>query len=104
MPVPIEEASRFGIVITDEERRITDFEEKPEKPRSNLASMGIYIFSWKVLKGALISLKDRAWDVTLESISFRIVTAKAEIMFAYEYNGYWKDVGTLALTGKPIWN
>ena len=48
MPVPIEEASRFGIVIADENKTIMDFEEKPEKPRSNLASMGIYIFSWEV--------------------------------------------------------
>ena len=53
MPVPIEEASRFGIVIADENKKIMDFEEKPEKPRSNLASMGIYIFSWDTLKEAL---------------------------------------------------
>ena len=52
MPVPLEEASRFGIVIADEDKRIQDFEEKPEHPRSNLASMGIYIFSWKALKEA----------------------------------------------------
>ena len=57
MPVPIEEASRFGIMVTDETGRITEFEEKPEKPSSNLASMGIYIFSWPVLKEALIALK-----------------------------------------------
>ena len=54
MPVPMEEASRFGIVITDEDSKITEFEEKPEHPRSNLASMGIYIFSWPVLRQALI--------------------------------------------------
>ena len=59
MPVPIEEASRFGIVITDEDKRITEFEEKPANPRSNLASMGIYIFSWPVLKEALIKMKDQ---------------------------------------------
>ena len=58
MPVPIEEASRFGIVITDENNRITEFEEKPANPRSNLASMGIYIFSWKVLKEALIKMSE----------------------------------------------
>ena len=58
MPVPIEEASRFGILITDENNRITEFEEKPANPRSNLASMGIYIFSWKVLKEALIHMSD----------------------------------------------
>ena len=59
MPVPLEEASRFGIVIADENKKIMDFEEKPEEPRSNLASMGIYIFSWKVLRDALIELKDQ---------------------------------------------
>ena len=58
MQVPMEEASRFGIVITDDNNRITEFEEKPANPRSNLASMGIYIFSWKVLKEALIKLSD----------------------------------------------
>ena len=57
MPVPIEEACRFGIMITDENKRIVDFEEKPDHPRSNLASMGIYIFSWQVLKNALIENK-----------------------------------------------
>ena len=58
MPVPIEEASRFGILITDDNNRITEFEEKPKNPRSNLASMGIYIFSWKALKEALIKLSE----------------------------------------------
>lgn len=53
MPVPLEEAGRFGIMITDENSRVVDFEEKPKEPRSNLASMGIYIFSWKVLREAL---------------------------------------------------
>ena len=59
MPVPIEEASRFGIVIADDDKRINAFEEKPVHPRSNLASMGIYIFSWPVLKEALLALKDQ---------------------------------------------
>ena len=59
MPVPIEEASRFGIMVTDDIGRITEFEEKPEHPSSNLASMGIYIFSWPALKEALMSLKDQ---------------------------------------------
>ena len=58
MPVSMEEASRFGIVIADEDKKIKDFEEKPEKPRSNLASMGIYIFSWPVLRDALVEMKD----------------------------------------------
>lgn len=94
MPVPLEEASRFGIVITDEEKRIKDFEEKPENPRSNLASMGIYIFSWKVLKDALIALKDQSnCDFGKHIIPYCHEGAKR--LFAYEYNGYWKDVGTL---------
>ena len=58
MPVPMEEASRFGIVIADEDGRIQEFQEKPAEPKSNLASMGIYIFSWKALKEALETLKD----------------------------------------------
>lgn len=94
MPVPMEEASRFGIVITDDERRITEFEEKPEKPRSNLASMGIYIFTWKVLKEALISMKEQSnCDFGKHIIPY--CHEKNQRMFAYEYNGYWKDVGTL---------
>ncbi|MBQ5485433.1 MAG: NTP transferase domain-containing protein, partial [Lachnospiraceae bacterium] len=60
LPVPIEEASRFGVVLADENKKITEFEEKPEHPRSNLASMGIYIFSWPVLKQALLALKDQS--------------------------------------------
>ena len=59
MPVPMEEANRFGIVITDENNKITEFEEKPENPGSNLASMGIYIFSWPVLRQALIDKKEQ---------------------------------------------
>ena len=59
MPVPREEASRFGIMIADEKRRITDFEEKPKNPRSNLASMGIYIFNWKTLKRALMAMAEQ---------------------------------------------
>ncbi len=94
MPVPVEEAKRFGIVITDEKRRITEFEEKPENPRSNLASMGIYIFSWGVLKDALISLADQAsLDFGKHVIPY--CHEKDKRMFAYEYNSYWKDVGTL---------
>ena len=94
MPVPIEEASRFGILITDEHNRITEFEEKPAVPRSNLASMGIYIFSWPVLKEALIKMKDEpGCDFGKHIIPY--CHAKGERIFAYEYNGYWKDVGTL---------
>ena len=94
MPVPIEEAKRFGIVVTDDDNRITEFEEKPENPKSNLASMGIYIFSWKVLKNALIALKDQTeCDFGKHVIPYCFENNKR--LFAYEYNGYWKDVGTL---------
>lgn len=94
MPVPMEEAKRFGIVITDEDRKIKDFEEKPEHPRSNLASMGIYIFSWKILKEALIALADQSsLDFGKHVIPY--CHNKKQRMFAYEYNSYWKDVGTL---------
>ena len=94
MPVPIEEASRFGVVVTDNDNKITEFEEKPEHPKSNLASMGIYIFSWKVLKDALIKLKDQQeCDFGKHVIPYCFNNNKR--IFAYEYNGYWKDVGTL---------
>ena len=92
--VPMKEASRFGILITDEHNRITEFEEKPAVPRSNLASMGIYIFSWPVLKEALIKMKDEpGCDFGKHIIPY--CHEKGERLFAYEYNGYWKDVGTL---------
>ena len=95
MPVPIEEASRFGIVITDEDNRIQEFEEKPAHPRSNLASMGIYIFSWKVLKEALLELSDQpGCDFGKHIIPYCHKNNRR--LFAYEYNGYWKDVGTLS--------
>lgn len=94
MPVPIEEASRFGVIITDENRRIEDFEEKPENPRSNLASMGIYIFNWKALKEALIAMAEQpALDFGKHIIPY--LHGKGDSLYAYEFNGYWKDVGTL---------
>ena len=94
MPVPIEEASRFGIVVTDDTNRITQFEEKPEKPSSNLASMGIYIFSWPVLREALLAKKDQNnCDFGMHVLPY--CHEKKQRLFAYEYNGYWKDVGTL---------
>ena len=94
MPVPQEEASRFGIVVTDGTGRITEFQEKPEHPRSNLASMGIYIFSWKALKEALVALSEQSnCDFGKHVIPY--CHEKGERLVAYEYNGYWKDVGTL---------
>ncbi len=94
MPVPLEEAKRFGIVITDEDRKITDFEEKPENPRSNLASMGIYIFNWKTLKEALLAKADQP-NLDFGKHIIPYCHENGAPMYAYEYNGYWKDVGTL---------
>ena len=95
MPVPIEEASRFGIMIADENHRITEFEEMPEHPRSNLASMGIYIFNWKTLKEALIAMADQpALDFGKHVIPY--CHEKGAPLYAYEFTGYWKDVGTLS--------
>ena len=95
MPVPIEEASRFGILITDDNNQITEFEEKPANPRSNLASMGIYIFTWKALREALVKLQDvPGCDFGKHIIPYCF--EQGERVFAYEYNGYWKDVGTLS--------
>lgn len=95
MPVPMEEASRFGIMIADENKRITEFEEKPEHPRSNLASMGIYIFNWKTLREALIAMADQpALDFGKHVIPY--CHDKGLPMYVYEFTGYWKDVGTLS--------
>ncbi|MDD6102350.1 MAG: glucose-1-phosphate adenylyltransferase [Clostridiales bacterium] len=92
--VPWEEASRFGVVIPDDKMRIQEFEEKPANPRSNLASMGIYIFTWKVLKEALIKLQDQPnCDFGKHIIPY--CHQKGDRVFAYEFKGYWKDVGTL---------
>ena len=94
MPVPIEEASRFGVVVAEEDGQISEFQEKPPEPKSNLASMGIYIFSWPVLKEALVALKNEpGCDFGKHIIPY--CYEKGQRLFAYEYNGYWKDVGTL---------
>ena len=94
MPVPWEEASRFGVVVADENGHISEFEEKPEKPSSNLASMGIYIFNWSTLREALLKLKDQpGCDFGMHVIPY--VHENTSNCYAYEFNGYWKDVGTL---------
>ena len=94
MPVPMEEAKRFGIMITDENGKITDFEEKPANPRSNLASMGIYIFNWKTLKEALIARSEQP-NLDFGKHVIPYCHENGAPMYAYEFNGYWKDVGTL---------
>ena len=92
--VPMEEASRFGVVITDEHGTIQEFEEKPEHPRSNKASMGIYIFNWNILKEALINLSDQP-DCDFGKHVIPYCHENGKKFVAYEFQGYWKDVGTL---------
>lgn len=96
LPVPMKEASRFGIMNTDENGKIVEFEEKPEKPKSNLASMGIYIFNWKQLRKALtadIKNPDSSHDFGKDIIPNFLNEGKA--LYAYKFEGYWKDVGTI---------
>lgn len=96
IPVPMEEASRFGIMNTDQGNRIIEFEEKPAEPKSNLASMGIYIFSWPTLRRYLV--EDNAKDRVLEDFGHNVIPQyleNAENCFAYAFDGYWKDVGTI---------
>ena len=94
MPVPMQEASRFGIMITDENKRIVDFEEKPAHPRSNLASMGIYIFNWSTLKEALLANASQP-NLDFGKHIIPYCRDKGRPLYAWEFNGYWKDVGTL---------
>ena len=83
-----------SIVVSDENGKIQEFQEKPEEPKSNLASMGIYIFTWKALKEALVTLRDQSnCDFGKHVIPY--CHKKGQTLVAYEYNGYWKDVGTL---------
>ena len=95
--VPLKEASRFGIMNTDEEGRITEFEEKPKIPRSNKASMGIYIFNWSILKKFLA--EDAANPDSSNDFGKNVIPAMIDSgcrMFAWDFSGYWKDVGTIA--------
>ncbi len=94
MPVTMEEAKRFGVAVTDENGEIREFQEKPEEPKSNLASMGVYIFSWDVLKEALEALKDEP-DCDFGKHIIPHCQERGERLFAYEFDAYWKDVGTL---------
>ena len=100
MEVDWDEASRFGIMNTDDDGKITEFEEKPERPKSNLASMGIYIFNWKVLRKSLIeddqnpdSSNDFGKDIIPKLLN------DGHPLYVYKFDGYWKDVGTV----KSFW-
>lgn len=94
--VPWEEASRFGIMNTDDTGRIVEFEEKPEKPKSNLASMGVYVFSWSHLRKYLKDGADKGKQ--MNDFGHDVIPAylrNSESVFAYNFEGYWKDVGTI---------
>lgn len=94
--VPWDEASRFGIVNTDDNNRIIDFEEKPAEPKSNHASMGIYIFNWKRLREVLVNSFTRNQDmVDFGKNVIPYYLKSGESVFAYNFKGYWKDVGTI---------
>ncbi|MCP3778570.1 glucose-1-phosphate adenylyltransferase [Paenibacillus sp. MZ03-122A] len=101
MEVPWDEAHRFGVMSADEDLRVTEFAEKPEKPESNLASMGIYLFKWDYLRNYLLedaqdaqSSHDFGKDIIPKML------ADQESLYVYEFQGYWKDVGTV----KSLWD
>ncbi len=94
--VPFKEASRFGIMHTDEEGHIIEFQEKPENPKSNLASMGIYIFNWKPLRKLLVAdMKDPDSHHDFGKDIIPRLLADNKTLYAYRFKGYWKDVGTI---------
>ena len=96
LEVPWEEASRFGLMFVNDDGSITDFEEKPKNPRSNKASMGVYIFTWSKLRQYLID--DEADPESHNDFGHNVIPAmhkSGERMFAYKFDGYWKDVGTI---------
>ena len=97
LEVPMKEASRFGIMNTDETDRIVEFEEKPAQPKSNLASMGIYIFNWNLLRESL--LRDEANEASAHDFGKNIIPEFLDTdkrVFAWKFDGYWKDVGTIS--------
>ena len=99
--VPMEEASRFGIMNTDDDLRIVEFEEKPKVPKNNMASMGVYVFNWEVVKRYLI--EDEANPESSNDFGKNIIPAMlngGEKLFAFPFEGYWKDVGTV----DSLWN
>ena len=97
MEVPWEEASRFGLMVADDDDKITEFQEKPKNPKSNLASMGIYIFNWDILKKYLE--EDEADPESENDFGNNIIPnllKDGRRMYAYHFSGYWKDVGTIS--------
>ena len=96
MEVPWEEAPRFGLMVTDDDDRITEFQEKPKNPKSNLASMGIYIFNWKLLRKLLLAdMKNPDSNHDFGKDIIPTLLGDEKRLFAYRFKGYWKDVGTI---------
>ncbi|TDM42074.1 glucose-1-phosphate adenylyltransferase [Macrococcoides goetzii] len=94
--VPFEEASRFGILNTEDDLKIYEFDEKPAVPKNNLASMGIYIFNWKVLREYLVEdEKDTQSEHDFGNDIIPKMLADNKLLYAYRFDGYWKDVGTI---------
>ncbi|WP_010166935.1 glucose-1-phosphate adenylyltransferase [Candidatus Epulonipiscium viviparus] len=93
--VPYEEASQFGIMNTDESLKIVEFEEKPKEPKSNLASMGIYIFNWKELREALIADCDVHEDSDFGKHIMPSLLDGGAPIYAYPFKSYWRDIGTI---------
>ena len=94
--VPLKEASRFGIMNTDEDLRIREFEEKPANPKSDMASMGVYVFKWDVVKRYLEA--DAKDPESANDFGKNVIPAMlkgSQAMYAYPFGGYWKDVGTI---------
>ena len=100
LEVPMEEASRFGIMNSDAEDRIYEFEEKPKHPKSNKASMGIYIFNWRILRPYLVADEaDRSSEHDFGKSIIPKLLASGAGLYAWSFSGYWKDVGTI----KSLW-
>ena len=94
--VPMKEASRFGIMNTEASGKIAEFEEKPAEPKSNLASMGIYIFNWKLLRKMLLAdMKDPDSNHDFGKDIIPRMLEDQKTLYAYKFKGYWKDVGTI---------
>lgn len=100
----MEEASRFGIMNVDENDLVYEFEEKPARPKSNLASMGIYVFTWSKPRDYLIADEaDPTSPTTSAKTSSPPCWTPGEVMSAYRFSGYRKDVGTIQSSGTPTW-
>jgi glucose-1-phosphate adenylyltransferase len=95
LEVPIEEAHRYGVINTEEDGRIYEFEEKPAKPKNNLINMGIYIFNWNILREALIKDNHHHMDSDFGKHVLPMLLADGMKMYAYKFNEYWMDVGTI---------